>query len=241
MADRASFCEDTDAMRHLAITPVSAVLVALLGCVQRPPGWPEGQVDEEVVSAVRSWAPSPAPLRWATAGGPEIRVEVADFTVVPPWGAFTADVHFSARYADDPGSALECATTPTGPDVPETRFGCWSRADPAALHFWLAPGAGCDLRQAFKTTKRRECWQGEVTVQGQRLQLRHGALRRLGWPVQLLAWVDEREQALLVADNRRWGEVHLYAGPVAPPPGLRRALVLLTVALAWYEYATWGD
>ncbi len=226
-------------MRYFAGLPVFLFFVALLGCsVKNPPGWPEGKATGEVISASRGVMYSLAPRRYDLADGQEIRVDLANYAIASGWGKAAAEVQFTTTYVDDPDPGLDCVTEPTGPGVPETRFSCWSRADPEALRFWLAPGVGCHLREAIQTTTRSECWQGEAMVQGKRILLRRGHLRRLGWPVGNISWVDEHEQALLVADIVREQQFHLYAGPIAPAPEMRRALVLLTVALAWYEHAT---
>lgn len=226
-------------MRHFAALPALSLLGLLLACsVKHPPGWPEGQAPGEVISAARGGMYSLAPRRWDLADGRQIRVDLAKFSIVSLWGKAAAEVQFTAAYVDDPDPGLDCATEPTGPGVPETRFGCWSRAEPQVLRFWLAPGVDCRLQQPIRVNKRPECWQGELMIQGQRFRLRQGQLRRLGWPIGHIAWVDEREQALLAADIVREQQFRLYAGPIAPTPELRRALVLLTVALAWYEHAT---
>lgn len=225
-------------MHRAVLVPV----IALVACsVKHPPGWPDEAVAGEAITATRGVMYSVAPRRWDVPGGEEIRVDVDAFEIVSGWGRAAAAMRFSAAYVGEPASGLACATEPTGPGVPETRFGCWSATDPAALQFWLAPGAGCPAGQPLRNVKRPECWQGESTVNGRRIRLRHGHLRGNGWPVGEIAWVDEDEQALLVADIVREQQYLVYPGPIAPTAALRRALVLLTVAFAWYVHATSGD
>jgi hypothetical protein len=217
-------------------------VIPLLACsVDHPPGWPDGQVAGEAITATRGVMYSVAPRRWDVPGGEVIRVDVEAFEIVSGWGRAAAALRFSAAYVGDPDPGIVCATEPTGPGVPETRFGCWSPADPAALQLWLAPGADCPARQPLRTLARPECWQGESVVHGRRIRLRHGHLRRNGWPVGNIAWVDEDGRALLAADIVREQQFHLYPGPAEPTPEQRRALVLLTVAFAWYEHATSAD
>ncbi|WAS98815.1 hypothetical protein [Nannocystis punicea] len=227
-------------MRALALVP----FVALLACaVTYPPGWPAGEQQPQVVQATTGVSYGAAPVSWDLPEGAQIRIDVARRSVSSGMGAYVADIQFAAAYVDDPDLGIDCATEPTGPGVPRTRFGCWSRADPAALRFWMAPGADCPARHvgAARTLLRPECWQGELEVHGRRLQLRHGFLGSSRVPASSVSWIDEHEQGLLAADFVRKQQLHLFDGSTPPPPELRRTLVLLTVALGWWEDASSPD
>ncbi|MEZ4449738.1 MAG: hypothetical protein R3B09_09670 [Nannocystaceae bacterium] len=81
------------------------------------------------------------------------------------------------------------------------------------------------------------CWDGELEAQGRRLTLRHAHLRRVGAPIGRVAWLDEAGHALLAADIVREARFDLFDVDPPVPPELRRDLVLVTVALAWWEHA----
>ncbi|WAS90826.1 hypothetical protein [Nannocystis punicea] len=227
-------------MHALALAP----FVVLLACaVTYPAGWPEAAKPSQVVTPTRGVMYGAAPLSWDLPDGTHIRVDVEAASVISGLGAYVAEFRFAAAYVDDPEPGIACATEPAGPGVPRTRFGCWSRADPTALHLWLAPGGDCPARHvgAARTLVRPECWQGELLAHGRRLQLRHGFLRSTKAPVGYITWVDEHEQALLAADIVRELRIDLFDGTAEVTPELRRSLVLLTVALTWWEHASSPD
>lgn len=227
-------------MPRLALVPC----LALFACtVVYPTGWPAQSQPSQIMLATRGVSYGAAPRSWDLPDGTQIRIDIARASVLSGMGAYVADIRFAAAYADDPDPGIECATEPTGPGVPRTRFGCWSRADPSALRMWLAPGGDCPARhvQAIRSVVRPECWQGELEAHGRRLTLRHGYLRASKVPVGYVTWVDERGQALLAADIVRELRYDLYEGTAEATPGLRRSLVLLTVALAWWEHASGPD
>lgn len=220
--------------------PPLALLLALAACsVRHPPGWPEGQAPSEQVTAT-PWVPTgSAPLRWDLGRGGQIDIDVERRAVLSGGGAYQSEIRFAAAYRDGEGSPLVCATEPAGPGVPRTRFGCWSQGDPAALRFWLAPGVDCPARHAgtARTLTTPACWDGELEAQGRRLTLRHAHLRRVGAPIGRVAWLDEAGHALLAADIVREARFDLFDVDPPVPPELRRDLVLVTVALAWWEHA----
>lgn len=213
-------------------------LLLLPACaVAYPTGWEERGVRTELVSATPGVAYSAAPRSWDLASGDRIGVDVAAHSVTSGLGAYRADMRFSVAHAGAT-EKLDCATDPTGPDVPRTRFGCWS----AAVRFWLAPDLDCPARDggAARSLTTPACWQGEALVHGQRLRLQHGTLRSTGAPVGYIAWVDERDEAVLAANIV--GELQIELFDVRPlPPAQRRALVELTVALSWWEHAAAVD
>jgi hypothetical protein len=219
-------------------------LVVLTSCaVSYPAGWEGRAPSPEVVTATPGVMYGQAPRRWDVAGGDKIEVDVRAAAVTSGAGLYREDIRFAIAYASAPGGRLVCETEPAGPDFPETRFGCWSESTASEpVRFWMAPDTGCRAvdSAALDTLTTPGCWRGELTVRGQRIQLRHGYLQATGSPVGYISWVDDRDGVLLAADIVREMSVRLFDPSAARPVSaeLRRSLVLLTVALSWWEHAT---
>jgi hypothetical protein len=219
-------------------------LVTLTGCaVSYPAGWAGRARTPEVVAATPGVMYGRAPLRWDVAGGDRIHIDVRDAAVASGMGLYRQEIRFTATYASAPDARIVCETEPSGPGVPRTRFGCWSEAGGGEpIRFWMAPGADCQMRDGavVDTLTTPECWHGELAVPGEQIRLRHGHLQSTGSPVGYVSWVDDGGGMLLAADIVSEMRVELFdpqpARPVAA--ALRRRLVLLTVALSWWEHAS---
>lgn len=218
-------------------------LVALTGCaVSYPVGWARRAQTPELVTATPGVMYGRAPLSWDVADGDKIHIAVRDAAVTSGMGLYRQEIRFTATYASAPDVRIVCETEPSGPDVPRTHFGCWSEPrDAEPIRLWMAPGADCRMRDGavVDALTTPECWHGELAVRGQRLRLRHGHLQSTGSPVGYVSWVDDGDGMLLAADIVSEMRIELFdpqpARPVAAE--LRRWLVLLTVALSWWEHA----
>ncbi len=228
----------------MATRSAGVLLLWLCGCaVTYPSGWTRRAAPPELLKATPGVMYGDAPLSWDTAAGERILVEVQDASVASGLGHSASSFRFDVAFRGASQERILCGTQPAGPDVPETRFGCWSpESERELLRFWLAPNLGCPLGSPAQTLTTRECWNGELSLDGEQVQLRHGHLESTGSPVGYLSWVGERQQLLLAADIVREMQVELFdASPAEGVPAtLRRRLVLLTVALAYWEHASKG-
>ncbi|AKT42504.1 hypothetical protein [Chondromyces crocatus] len=183
------------------------------------------------------------PLRWDLPGGDEIRITPEKSSATFSLRLDGTEVRFEIAYAREPESRLLCATEPEGPGVPRTHFGCWTPPEaPRPLRFWMAPGVDCPPRHvdATKTLTTPMCWNGELDVEDQTLWLRHAIVDSLRAPVGYVSWLGRDGQLLLAADIVREMQIEVF-DPMRQPlanPSLRRQLVLLTVALHWWEHTT---
>jgi len=184
-----------------------------------------------------------APVSWDLPDGRVILIEVERCAIVSGMGLYTADIDFSAAFRDAPGERIRCRTDPTGPGVPETRFGCWTEGDAASpLQFWIAPGEDCPARHVpvARTLTTPSCWNGELTTEGGPIALVHGYLKSTGSPVGYVSWVSQ-SGALLAADIVVDQRILVYDVGAELPDDLRQRLLLLTVALSWWEHASQPD
>ncbi|WP_156339229.1 hypothetical protein [Chondromyces crocatus] len=224
--------------------PWTLAFAFLTGCaITNPPGWEMRSEPPERIEAT-PWVPyGSAPVSWDLRGGDKILVDVQKGTVISGMGMYHADLRFKVAYASEPSASITCATEPAGPDVPRTRFGCWSAEGAAEpLTFWMAPGVDCPARHAAvtKTLTTPECWHGVLTLPDRTLQLRHGIMPSMGSPIGRVSWVSAKGDPLLVADIvvTLWIELFDPRGGPRVDQGLRRKLTLLTVALHWWEHAS---
>jgi hypothetical protein len=223
---------------------VSCALLGLCSCaVVHPPGWEARAVPPTVIGATPGVMYGFAPMSWDLPDGRRIEIDVAECKVTSGIGSYSADIAFSAAFTDDSGDRIRCETAPVGPGVPRTRFGCWNEGDSTeALTFWLAPDEDCPARNAAVATTltNQRCWNGELSHGGETYSLVHGYLAKTESPVGFVSWVAG-EEPLLVADIVVDSRVVVHEVDAALPDELRRRLVLLTVALSWWEHASRPD
>lgn len=178
-----------------------------------------------------------APTSWDLPSGETILIAVDRASVTSGFGLYHAEIAFTASL---PGEQIRCESEPAGPNVPRTRFGCWSTGPGTDdLSFWLAPGEDCPARNAshVSTLTTPSCWNGELTVNGARASLQHGYVESTGAPVGYVSWVSASNELLLAADIVTEMQVRLYEPPKELPAQVKRRLILLTVALSWWEHA----
>ena len=216
-------------------------LVGACGCaVSHPPGWPERREPPVVVAATPWVMYGFAPLSWDLPDGRVIHVEVERCSVGSTLGGRSVDIDFSAAFRGQPDRRIRCRTDPRGEGVPETRFGCWSEGEtgtPVAL--WMAPELECSGSD-HGTLTRASCWDGQGSRGEEPISLVHGLLESTGSPVGYVSWVS-RQGPLLAANIVVDQQVRLYDVGAELSPDLRDRLVLLTVALSWWEHASRSD
>ena len=219
-----------------------ASIVGGVGCTfVRPPGWPVAEKPSLVIQATPWRMYGSAPTSWDLPGGDRIRIAVHRATIQSGMGTHRADVAFEAAYASSPGERIRCETEPQGPNVPPTRFGCWSpQPGTGAVTFWLAPGEDCPARDfgMVKTLTTPRCWDGQLTMDGHDIELRHGYWRDTGSPIGYVSWVSRDNGVLMAADLVMETQVRLYEPTTARGDRTTRMLRLLTVAISWWEHVS---
>ncbi len=211
-------------------------LTASACAIVRPPAWPDPEPEPVVIVATPGHMYGYAPLSWDLPTGEAITIGVDRAGVTSGLGMYEADIAFTAALGEE---QLRCESEPAGPDVPATRFGCWSKA----VTFWLAPGRDCPARHAAhaSTLTTPACWEGELTLDGQRARLHHGYVEATGAPVGYVSWTTEDGALLMAANIVSSMQVRIVDTAEALPEEARRRLTLLTVALSWWEHASRPD
>ena len=222
-------------------TLVPILCTPLLACaVVHPPGW-EARKDPPMLISATPWKMYGfAPVSWDLPDGRTIEIDVAECSVTSGMGLYSANIAFSAAIANAPGGEIRCTTDPAGPGVPNTRFGCWTDGDAAeAMKFWLAPDEDCPAQNVSvtKTLTTPRCWNGELTYGDESIALVHGYLESTESPVGYVSWVSDKEP-LLAADIVVDSRVLVHDVGADLPDELRQQLILLTVALSWWEHAS---
>lgn len=176
-----------------------------------------------------------APLSWDLPDGRTIVVDV-DELQLPPL-ARAAEATFTVGYRDAPGHAVRCSSG-LAPGA-EGWFRCWGvDARDQPIHFDLGAGNDCELSVArhIDTYTTPACWKGRARVAGTEIQLDRGYFERSGMIVGYASWVDGT-QPLFAANIVGEQQIQLHDGPSALHPA-DADLLLLTVALHWFEQAT---
>lgn len=212
--------------------------------VVNPPGWDtrSQEPDRITFDPAQSTLIVPASELWPA--GREILFEVDQMALTHGMGLYSAEIEFTLGYRDAPSETLRCRHEPAGPGVPQARFGCWTDADARQrVAFWLAPGLDCPTRNVgvMRTLTTPACWTGELRVDERNVNLAHGYLKRAGSPVGQISWVSTEGAPLLAVDITRTRSIELYDLDPAMRDDIRQPLVLLSVALAWYEHALSPD
>lgn len=181
-----------------------------------------------------------APLSWDLPDGEQIKIDVDRAGITSGLGLYHAEFAFTATLG---GEQLRCESEPSGPDVPMTRFGCWSMGESKDVTFWLAPDEVCPARHVshVSTLTTPGCWNGKLTMNGERASLHHGYLEATGSPVGYVSWTTEANELLLAANIVTGLQVRVYEPTRELPEQLKRRLLLLTVALSWWEHAARSD
>lgn len=172
-----------------------------------------------------------APLSYDLPDGRRIRVEV-DRIRRAINGA--TNVRFSLGFEGEPRQ-LHCATEPTGPGLESSRFGCWDAKGTTTLS--IAPE--CASRNPGVAMRDARCWEGHLTRQGERIELRRAHFARSGVPVGRIAWVGDHGP-LLAANIQVDLRMDLWVSEPTEP-ALHDDLILFTVAIAWWEHAATSD
>lgn len=236
---RATASEPTFDSRASAALRIASLSLALSACtIVRPPGWPTTERKPVILEATPFRPYGFAPTSWDLPTGERITIDVQELELTSGIGDQRLEARFSVSLGDE---RVRCASDPSGDGVPETRFGCWS-ADRQDLSFWLAPGVGCSGRPHAETLTSARCWDGEATVLGQRVLLSHGSLAQTDSPVGYVTWrAADRGTLLLAADIVSELSTALYLPDRPVPSEVHRKLVLLTVALSFWEHAQASD
>lgn len=215
-----------------------ACAATLTGCaVKRPPGYPQDDDRGWTARAAPGKMFGMAPTSWDLPDGRRATIDVARARVSSGVGSYEADFAFAARLD---GKAIRCSTSP--PKLKhETRFGCWSTGH--TLEFAIGPDLRCPAGgAAYRTTLTSPaCWQGALVIGGKRFELRHGTLESSGAPVGYISWLDARGSTLICANTVTDMQVRVVAESSRMPKDLRDTLVLLTIALSYWEHASSGS
>ena len=207
-------------------------LTMLSGCaVVQPPGWSLRREPPMVIAPTPHTVSVGPPRSWDLPDGRVVRLDVDTVAV----GTFAtlqrADIEFTIAFRDFPSDRISCQTDPEIAGFPETRFGCWSEG----LEFWLTPGGEC--AQSFQTRLESDCWNGSLMIDGRLISLVRGRMERSELPVGQIAWVSE-DVPLLAADTRNEHQLRVYDVGAEMSDELRNQLLLLTVAIYYFERAT---
>lgn len=213
-------------------------LASPLACtILVPPGYPLSDDREPTTIYATPWvAFGTVPHSWDLPDGRQILFDVSRADLTFGFGLYRADIAFSVSLD---GHRLRCESEPSGPNVPKTRFGCWSGSPSSnELTFWLGKDQDCPARDAahVKTLTTPECWDGELTFRGQRISMWHGILKNHGSPVGYVSWGLDPKHVLLSADIVGNMQVLLYGSESSVSPDLARNLILLTMALHQWEH-----
>jgi hypothetical protein len=211
-------------------------------CVHNPQGYKQLSQSASLLIEATPWKMyGVAPTRWTLADGRKALVDVDRFSVASGMGMYRSDMEFDVSW-DGSAPSLHCETEPAGPDVPETRFGCWSAGDDGpSVQFWMAPGAGCGFRDLDvpSTLTTPACWKGVLTTPVDRYTVEFGHLSRLGSPVGRISWIGRDDQVVLAADIVVDTIIRLFPG--GGKQGLSDELILQTIALHWWWHASNPD
>jgi hypothetical protein len=221
----------------------TALLMAVLGsaCHAEATTQPDPSIIERIEA---TYAISRGyPLHWTTPNDGVIQIDVHTASTTRVFGVLTRiQLVVTVRYEDDPTLRIRCVTDST--DTPESRFRCHGEGAVGGT-FWLAPGRGCPASQAFDLDAwfSRACWEGEFAAPSGPLTLHHAFVqrRRREVPVPHFTWSATDGQPILEIDNTRDGgrlDLRTPASAAAPPPALKKQLVLLSLALGYY-YVLW--
>lgn len=208
-------------------------LMTICSCsVAYPPGWAARREPPMVIE--------PAPFRgvfvgpprsWGLPDGRVVQLDVDANAVGMFATIFRADIEFSAAFRNEPRARIHCQTDPETDGFPETRFGCWGEQ----LRFWFTPGEECVT--SLQSQMESDCWNGDLTVGGRSVSLVRGQMERSGLPVSQFSWVAG-EDPLFVVDIRVEREIRIYDAGAGMSDDLRNRLLVLTVALAYFERAS---
>jgi len=216
-----------------------ALALPLSACsVIHPAGWTSDERGEVVIHATPGHMYGAAPTSWDVPGGGQIHIELSRAYVASAARAYRADIAFTASMG---GEAIRCQTDPHRAHLPSTRFGCWSTSGGTdRVAFWMNPGAACaaDSRSYFSMLTTPGCWRGAATLDGRHVLLDHGYERTTDARAGYISWTTPQDQLLLAANIVTDMQVRVYRPTKAIPPKLERRLMLLTVALSWWEHAS---
>jgi hypothetical protein len=240
MEDTARFIERWPATRSPTV-----LLVALLGsaCHADSTSQPDDPAIFERIGATPGKFSAQYPWHWTTPNDGVIVVDARTASTTRVVGVLTRlDLDVTLRYVDDPALQITCTTQ--FPGTPETRFGCVGEGEVHGT-FRLAQGRGCPASQAFNLDLwfSPACWDGEFTTPSGAITVHHDFEQRVRReiPVPRFTWIGPDDRPILDIDNASYTPtLDLRAPPstAAPPPALKKQLVLLSLALGYY-YVLW--
>ncbi|MEQ9080909.1 MAG: hypothetical protein RLP09_44005 [Sandaracinaceae bacterium] len=219
---------------------LSLALLLTGGCsVAYPTQWNARATSAENVDATPWVVYANTPTSWESRDG-QIQLRSTRHERLSGMGLYRLDLEFEVELVGPSGRIITCRTEPTGPDVPSSRFGCWSGPEGERLRLWIAPGEDCPSRDAgvMRTQTSPACWNGELTFEGDVIRLSSGHLESTGSPVGYITWVSDEGELLLAANIVAEQRIQVFGGPSPVPDRLRRALLPLTVALHHWRHAS---
>jgi hypothetical protein len=222
---------------------LSMTALPLIGCgtIDYAPGYKElteQQTHQEIVPT--PWKPfGMTPWSYDLPDGRQIIVDTERARVSSGLGFYRAELVFEIALED---TKLVCATEPRGPDIPKTRFGCWSPGDAEDVTFWMAPDRDCPARHISfaRTMKSPACWTGELTTPRSRYRVVYSH-SSLGGPVKMISWIDTSREAIVQAvDSVIEMRMELY--PAAErPEDEADILTLHAMALHYWHHTVFDN
>lgn len=217
-----------------------SLILLSCGCsVVYPTGWSTRTTSSENVDATPWVMYASTPTSWESRDG-QIRLRSTRRERVSGLGRYRLNLEFEVEFTRSSGGVITCRTEPPGPDVPRTRFGCWSGPEGERLRFWIAPGEDCPSRNTgvMRTQTSAACWNGELTFDGEVVRLSSAYFECTGWPVGYITWVTNEGELLLAANIVATQRIQVFDGPCRAPDRLRQALLRLNVALHHWRHAS---
>lgn len=208
--------------------------------VVNPAGWEARAKDPTTVTFRRAQGAVVQSASEEWPGGRIVDIEVRRIQLTHGL-IYKADIEFSLAYRDAPNEEIHCRHEPSGPGVPETRFGCWASTNTTQpLEFWLAPNLECSSRNLgmARTLLRAECWTGTLSMGERNINLEHGHLKRAGSPIGRISWVSPKGAPVLVADMVQNRQLKVYDTSTTISDDVKQPLILLSIALSLYERAS---
>lgn len=222
--------------------PLVLLMVLGTGCqLYRPSGWPE----QRRAPASREIVATPgvmygyAPLSWDLPDGRTVVIDVDELRVPPT--SRTAEATFSVTYLDSPRHQLRCTSALAPPE--DGWFRCsGTGADGQLIALRLGTEGSCELSVArqIQTYASPACWRGVADLPGGQLELDRGHFVRSGVVVGYVSWLDASSGPYFAADIVVDQRIRIYDVD-RPPHEADADLVLMTVALHWFEHAVDQD
>jgi hypothetical protein len=228
--------------RELGLAVLTACAIGAAGCtVRHAPGYEELErsTQPQVIEATPYKMYGMVPWSYDIDDGRTVEIDLEDGSRTSGMGTFRLDLRYAVVLGD---LRLDCATEPAGPNVPDTRFGCWSPDPDDKTAFWMEPGPNCGARDfdAAQTLVRPECWQGELKTPHRDYTFHYSQMASTGAPVNRISWIERGTgSTAMAASSVTDMRLLLYHGTRSDEH--RDLLVLNALALHYWHHMMSGD